>query len=391
MSKKKTNEFKPKNLDFSFKRTLAIAFRTMNQFRRDRRTLGLLFIVPIMIMLIFGLAFSGEIKNAPILLDNQDVAYSNTFPSVTLDLGKELVQVLQNDDSVDITQGNYNEGVDGVEKGKFYASILIPENFSESVVRMLIGENVTVKLFVYIDATKPSIRASVMGSLHDALDVAMGDRGIKVIQIFAYNGAEFTGFDVSIPSVIAFVLIFLLVIIGVITVTREKIQGTQDRLYSTPLRSSERLLGYVLGLLLIAFITILLILIFGVFIFGAKVQGNIFLLLFGAILFGVAHVFLAIFLSNFAQNELQAIQFAPLTALPSMALGGMLIPIVSLPAWLQPISYAVPLTYGIRLFEGIMLKGWGFKELWLEFTVIVGMCILFFILAVLTVRNRMKD
>ena len=74
-----------------------------------------------------------------------------------------------------------------------------------------------------------------------------------------------------------------------------------------------------------------------------------------------------------------------------MALGGMLVPIVSLPAWLQPISYIVPLTYGINLFEGIMLKGWGFKELWVDFLVVAGMCLLFFILAVVTVRNRMRD
>ena len=120
-------------------------------------------------------------------------------------------------------------------------------------------------------------------------------------------------------------------------------------------------------------------------------QGNVFLLIFAALLFGIAHIFLAVFLSNFAQNELQAIQFAPLTAIPSMALGGMIIPIVSLPAWLQPVSYIVPLTYGINLFEGIMLKGWGFKELWIDFTVVAGMCLLFFVLAVITVRNRMRD
>ena len=136
---------------------------------------------------------------------------------------------------------------------------------------------------------------------------------------------------------------------------------------------------------------IALILIFGIFVFGAKVRGNAFLLIFAALLFGLAHVFMSVFLANFAQNELQAIQFAPLTAIPSMALGGLLIPVVGLPVWLQPVSYIVPLTYGINLFEGIMLKGWGFKELWVDFLVVAGMCLFFFILAVLSVRNRMRD
>lgn len=388
---KKNVDLKPKNLNFSLRRTMAIAFRTMNQFRRDRRTIALMSIVPIVIMLIFGLAFSGEVRNVPVIIDNQDVLYTNPFPPISLHLGPNITDNLVADDGVDVTFGNYDQGIDSVELGYVYAAVLIPANFSELVVRMLTGENVTIQLYVYIDATKPTIRASVMSTIYDALDSAVGDRGIKLVQILAHDGAEFTGLDVGIPSVIAFVIIFLLVIVGTITVTREKIQGTQDRLYSTPLRSSERLLGYVIGLLLIAILMISLTLIFGVLVFGVKVHGNVFLLIFAALIFGIAHVFLAVFLSNFAQNELQAIQFAPLTALPSMALGGMLVPIVSLPVWLQPLSYVVPLTYGINLFEGIMLKGWGFKELWVDFTVVAGMCLLFFILAVVTVRNRMRD
>jgi ABC-2 type transport system permease protein len=385
MSKKEKNEIIPKNLNFSFRRTMAIASRTMNQFRRDRRTLGLLIVVPIAIMLIFGLAFSGEVNNVPIILDNQDVEY------MSINFGLNFSEALQADNSVDITDGDYTEGIDLVERGRFYATVLIPENFSENIFRMFMGDDVSGDLFIYIDATKPQVRASILGAIHDALDEAMGETGINVVQILAHEGAEFTGIDVGIPSVIAFVLIFLLVIVGVITVTREKIQGTEDRLFATPLRSSERLLGYVIGLLLIALIMITLVLVFGVFIFGARVQGNVFLLIFAATLFGIAHVFMAVFLANFAQNELQAIQFAPLTAIPSMALGGMLVPIVSLPVWLQPVSYVVPLTYGINLFEGIMLKGWGFAELWVDFLVVAGMCVLFFILAVLTVRNRMRD
>lgn len=391
MNRKKKNEFQNKNLNFSFRRTMAIALRTMNQFRRDRRTLILLSVVPIAIMLVFGLAFSGEVRNVPILLDNQDVTYNHPFPPISLHLGPNITDNLIADDAVAVTLGNYDEGVESVELGDYYAAVLIPANFSEMLVKMTSGQNISVQIYVYIDATKPTIRASIMSTIYNALDDAVGDKGIKLVQILAHEGAEFTGIDVGIPAVIAFVMIFLLVIVGVITVTREKIQGTQDRLYSTPLRSSERLLGYVIGLLLIAILMITLLLVFGVFVFGARVQGNVILLIFAAFLFGVTHIFMAVFLSNFAQNELQAIQFAPLTAIPSMALGGMLVPIVSLPTWLQPVSYIVPLTYGINLFEGIMLKGWGFTELWIDFVVVAGMCLIFFTLAVLTVRNRMRD
>ncbi len=383
MSKKKnkqTNEFKPKNLAFSMRRVMAIALRTINQFRRDRRTIGLLFVVPIVIMLIFGLAFSGEVQNLPVIIDNQDTI-----------LGVLIEENLANDTRLSLVEGDYFEGIDQVESGNYYASILIPANFTASVLEILAGNSTQANIYMYLDGTKPTIQGSLLGALRDALDASMGDTGISVIQELAFGGAEFSGLDVGIPAVIAFVLIFLLVIVGVITIIREKIQGTQNRLYATPLRSSERLLGYVIGLLLIAMIMIALVLIFGVFVFGAKVQGNVFLLIFAAILFGLAHVFMAVFLANFAQNELQAIQFAPLTAIPSMALGGMMVPTISLPVWLYPISFVVPLTYGINLFEGIMLKGWGFAELWVDFLVVAGMCLIFFILAVITVRNRMRD
>ena len=386
MSKKSQIEFLPKNPSFSFRRTMAIAFKTINQFRRDRRTLVLLTIVPVITMLVFGLALSGEVNNVPIVVENNDLLYSG------FNLGNNITSVLENDSRVNIDfTSTYTEGIDFVENGKFYASILIPANFSQNLVHMLAFGNVTPSFYIYIDATKPSVRASVLGAIREAVEESIGDKGINLVQTLAHEGAEFTGLDVGIPAIIAFELIFLLVIVGVITVTREKIQGTQDRLYATPLRSSERLLGYVIGLLLIATIMVTVILIFGIFVFGAKVRGNAFLLIFAALLFGLAHVFMSVFLANFAQNELQAIQFAPLTAIPSMALGGLLIPVVGLPLWLQPFSYIIPLTYGINLFEGIMLKGWGFKELWLDFTVVAGMCLIFFVLAVISVKNRMRD
>jgi ABC-2 type transport system permease protein len=313
------------------------------------------------------------------------------FVNVTINAGENITDSLANDDRVKVIEANYSDSIENVENGKFFAAIQIPRNFSESLFNMTQGLPVQASIFLYLDATKPTIKASVLGALQDALRIAMGDRGINLVIEIAHDGAEFTGLDVGIPAVIGFVLIFLLLIVGLITIIREKIQGTQDRLYSTPLRSSERLLGYVLGLLLIAILMITIVLIFGVFVFGAKVQGNVFMLILAAFLFGLTHVFMALFLSNFARNELQAIQFAPLTAIPSMALSGMLVPISSLPAWLQPVSYIVPLTYGINLFEGIMLKGWGFKELWVDFIVVIGMAIIFFVLAVLTVRNRMRD
>ena len=192
------------------------------------------------------------------------------------------------------------------------------------------------------------------------------------------------------PSVISFVISFLVLLISLLTIKREALGGTEERLYGTPLKASERLLGYTIALTLLALIMVSAILAISIFIFGVTIQGNIFLLFGLLVLFSLLHVLLAAFLANFAKNELQAVQFAPLIAIPSMALSGMLIPINSFPVIVQDIAKFIPMYYGNRIFEGIMLKGWGIIQLWPDILIISIITLIFFILAMLTVKDKIK-
>jgi ABC-2 type transport system permease protein len=164
-----------------------------------------------------------------------------------------------------------------------------------------------------------------------------------------------------------------------------------SRLYATPLSAFERLLGFSFALLILGIGMTGVVLLIGVVLFGAIVQGSFFILLLGAILYALLTIFLAVFLSNFAKNELQAVQMVPLIVLPSMALSGMLIPVSSFPGWVQTIAQFVPMYYANRVFEGIMLKGYGIGNLTSELTIICGMASLFFTLAAITVKDRMSD
>jgi len=134
-----------------------------------------------------------------------------------------------------------------------------------------------------------------------------------------------------------------------------------------------------------------IVLFIGLGIFGAIVQGNLALLFLGALLFALLNIFMAIFLSNFAKNELQAVQMVPLIVLTSMALSGTLIPVVSLPEWVQTVAKVIPMYHANILFEGIMLKGYGISSLAPQFAIIGGMALLFFVLAAMTVKDRMPD
>ena len=146
-----------------------------------------------------------------------------------------------------------------------------------------------------------------------------------------------------------------------------------------------------LALLILAIGMTGVILFIGLVIFGAIVQGSFILLFFGAVLFALLNIFLAVFLSNFAKNELQAVQMVPLITLTSMALSGMLIPVDSFPGWVQTVARLVPMYYANRVFEGIMLKGYGIGNLAQQFAILSGIAALFFVLAVMTVKDRMPD
>lgn len=420
--------------NFSVSRILTVASRVLKQITRDRRTLGMIIAMPAIIMLIFGFALGGEVKNVPIMVDNQDVGYSVTVGSnstTSFDYGQNITSTLLTDDRVKVTLCGFDSGKCGVDNGSCYAALMIPDNFSEALfkktlsnaatqlatnIQLIISNSIpsgvnqtslpinitqginqiqgnfdNATIVLYIDGTKPVNQASVIAALQTAFQTAFGSSSIELSKEFAFGNIEYSGLDVSIPSVIAFVLTFLVLLISLIIITRESTSGVLARLYTTPLSAIERLLGYSLALLLLGIVMSGVILGIGIGVFGAAVQGNIALLFFGAVLYGLTHIFLAVFLSNFAKNELQAVQMAPLIALPSMALSGMLIPINTFPDWVQVIAKFVPMYYGNRIFEGIMLKGYGVYDLGFEFAVIGGIALLFFVLAIMTVKDRIPE
>jgi ABC-2 type transport system permease protein len=380
----------PRPSRFSFRRSAAVAGRVLAQIRRDRRTLGMLIAMPAIVMLIFGFALGGQASNVPILVDNQDAGYAAGFgtAAVTLHVGNQVLVSLQTNSIVSVTTGSFATGKASVDSGTYFAAILIPSNFSQTIFMKAQGRNVTASIQLYIDGTKPSVAAGVLGALQGSIQNASGIKGFNLVQQYAYGGVKLSGLDVSIPTVTAFVLTFLLLLISLLTVARETTSGTLPRLYTTPLTAFERLLGYTLSLLVVSVMMVIVVFAIGIGLFGAVVRGNAALLITSAVLYAIVQVLLAVFLSNFARSEFQAVQLAPLIAFPSMALSGMLVPIFSLPGWIQPLSRLIPMYYANQLFEGIMLKGYDASALAFDFLVLIVMAALFLVLAMSTVKDK---
>jgi ABC-2 type transport system permease protein len=378
---------------FSLNRVISVTRRVLTQISRDRRTIAQMIFIPAIIMLIFGFVAGGTATNLPIIVDNQDTGYVVPVGqnSSILYFGNSMLSSLQSDDRVNVNLESFDSGKLGVDNGDYYAAIMIPENFSETLFLINSGQSLNASVTVYIDGTNPAIEATLSATIQSSLQNTFGSGGVVVNKQFAFGGVQFSGLDVSIPAVIGLVLTQLVLSISILTLVKETTSGVMSRLYATPLSAFERLLGFSFALLILGIGMTGVVLFIGVVLFGAIVQGSFLILLLGAISYALLTIFLAVFLSNFAKNELQAIQMVPLIVLPSMALSGMLIPVSSFPGWVQTIAQFVPMYYANRLFEGIMLKGYGIGNLTTEFIIIGGMALLFFTLAAITVKDRMPD
>lgn len=382
-----------KTKNFSIRRVIAVTWRVLTQISRDRRTIALIIFIPALIMLIFGFVLGGQAKNLPILVDNQDTGYTIHTPglnSTTINFGNETLTQLQADDRVNPTEGNFNSGKTGVDNGTYYAAITLPANFSEIIALKNTGQSSNASITIYLDGTNPTIQATIMAALQSSLQNTLGS-GVVLNEQYAFGGIEFSSLDVSIPAVISLVLTQTVLLISLIIIVRETTAGVLSRLYTMPLSGLERLLGYSIALLILGMAMTGVVLFIGLGIFGAIIQGSLALLFLGAVLYALLNIFLAVLLSNFAKNELQAVQMVPLITLASMALSGLLIPVESFPAWVQDIAKLVPMYYANKMFEGIMLKGYGISNLAPEFIFIGGITLLFFVVAVITVKDRMPD
>ena len=183
-----------------------------------------------------------------------------------------------------------------------------------------------------------------------------------------------------------FVLFFTFLLTGV-SFLRERAQGTLERLLTTPVGRGDILAGYLLGFLLFAGIQSVVILFYTILALRIDYQGSlwqIFVLLFVVTIGGVS---LGIFISTFARNEFQVVQFIPIILLPQIFLSGAVLPSEQLPGYFQAIGQVLPLTYAVDGLKAIMLDGATLGGIGKELAVLVGSAIVILALAALTVRR----
>jgi len=367
-----------------WRRTMAMLIKEFIQLRRDRISFGMIIMIPLMQLMLFGYAINTNPRHLPtaVLLQEQS------------DLGRSILKALENTEYFEIT----HEVKDEKEFDRLLASgsvlfaIEIPANFERAVRR---GERPA--LLVAADATDPVAAGSALAALSQLITTALAhDRGVPdggqaAFEIRAharYNPAGTTALNI-VPGLVGTILTMTMLIFTALSVTREIERGTMESLLAMPITPIEIMLGKIIPYIMVGFIQASLIIGIGIALFGVPMIGNLGLLAALSTLFITTNLSIGYTFSTLAQNQLQAMQMSMMFFLPNILLSGFMFPFAGMPLWAQWIGEALPLTHYLRIVRSIMLKGSTLPDLQVDTLMLAGLMLIAMIIAVRRFRRTL--
>src|SRR3989454_5155449 len=312
-------------------RVAAITRRLLQQFRRDRRTLALLFVAPIVILGLLGYLIRGSASAPAVGIANEDQG----------PLGAMFASALEQSSLISASAIQASDGDAKLKDGSLVGYIVFPSDFSS---RAQAG---TIAPEVHLEGSQPGTSGPVLQALQQALSsVAAGGAraGLPFVPPihYLYGGRGFDTLDYFGAAFIGLVVFFLVFVITIVAFLNERSQGTLERLMATPLRRGEIVLGYMLGFTVLALVQAAEVLIFSLAVLKVHNSGNVALIFGLEALMAIGAVNLGIFLSMFARSEFQAVQFIPLVIVPQVLLSRILFPVSTEPRPRQAASNVPP-------------------------------------------------
>ncbi len=345
-----------------------VALRVIRQLKRDRRTIGLIVFAPIVLMILFGYALSGDMSGVHLgLVDGGGHAGLRAHLESIKDF--DLLHLgSQSDAEKLITEGR----LDG-------AVVLGPGE-----VRVLLDAS-SLQIAAAIQAAVQAGAAKDKASMQAAGLQKVQESSIVTRYVFGY---DLVMMDTVGPAILGLVVFFFTFINAAIAFIRERSQGTLEKFMVSPLSRMEMVSGYVLGFSLFTLLqsaTTLFVVTFG---FGVPLHGSALTAMAVVLLLGAGALVLGSFFSNFARSEFQVVQFIPLIITPQIVLCGIWWPLQSVPEFIRPFSYMLPLTYAAHALRAVMLKGAGVADILYPDLLALGIFFLIFFAAATMMLRR---
>ena len=342
---------------------------------RDKRTLLILFGLPIVMIILFGFVVTTEIKDVKIgiwdrsmdqtsIMATQKIFSSGYFvPAGYIDHEEEIGELFRSGKAKVVVV--FEEGFERTLLRENRASINLITDASDINSAQLSMTYLQGVLMNYFQSKNPDVQMP--------WSVNMKSR-------MFYN-EEMKGVYMFVPGLMAMILMLISALMTSVTIAREKELGTMELLLASPLKPREIILGKVTPYVVLSFVNAMTIILLGFLVFDVPVVGSLWLLMLECMLFITLALSLGVLISTTAKTQQMAMFMSLLgLMLPTILLSGFIFPIENMPKVLQWFSALMPPRWFIVIVKNIMLKGTGFAFIWKETLILVGMT-LFFILA----------
>ncbi len=314
----------------------AMVAKEFRQLRRDRRTVAMMIVLPVVLLVVFGYAANFDVHNIPTV--------------VVGPAARQAAAALR--PPFHVTEVDPSAGA---------AAARSRLRDGQAVVAVVTG---SAGVDVLMDGTQLFSVETAEGALAKLAATRAAGPAAPPVRVQILYNPKLTTSWVMVPGLAGLILVFIGTLITSLGVVRERQTGTLEQLAVMPLRARDVIAGKIAPYLMVAAVDLTAIVLIGMGLFGVPFTGNVATFALGAALFLLVTLGMGVLISTLSQNQGQAIQLAFMIMLPQVLLSGLIFPVTSMAAGVRWISYVLPLTYFIEISRGVMLKATPISALW---------------------------
>lgn len=355
-------------------RVASVIKKELRQIMRDKRSLGILFFIPLFMLVMFGYALNFDVKHTSLAVVDLDISQES----------RHLISEFSHSEyfTVKHLPAAVKELDHLLGSEKVRAAIVIPRGYAADLAR---GRSPTVQ--VILDGVNANAANTIQGYLNAffqnysyRLTIKVARRmGAAVInQPIDYRpriwfNSELKSAKFLIPGLIGFILMVVGVISTSLSIVKEKERGTMEQILVSPIKPLELIMGKTIPYIAISLLSTAIILVVGYVLFDVYVTGSLLLLFLTTFIFLLGALGMGLLISSISETQQLAFLVAVIsTILPSFLLSGFVFSIRNMPEAIQLITYAVPTRYYLVALRGIILKGAGFGAIWDQLLFLMG-------------------
>ena len=345
-------------------RLISIIRKEFIQIFRDKRTLALILVMPLVQLFLLGYAATNDVRNVPLAVYDQSHSPE----------ARALLDAYRAADYFKLAYsvGSQSELQALIDNGQAKAGLIIPPDYAKQL------NQGTAQVAFVLDGSEPTVAstalsaAQLIGQYHATRILSekfdRSGQNFKLqppvdVHTSVWYNPDMVSSYFMIPGLIGLILAAIMGIVTATAVVRERERGTIEQLIVTPIRPWELVVGKILPYTVLGLFDTIIIIAVGHWWFGVPVRGSLVLIFLLSALFLLSGLGVGLFVSTVADTQQEAILTVFMTVLPSIFLAGFIYPLEAMPVVLQWISYAIPLRYFLAIIRTLMLKGVGIESI----------------------------